>query len=162
MVSTDDIFLTGGDNGVLKLWNFDGTELGSIPTPSTHAKISHIRTCNKVSLILVATTDYNIYLLDAKSNFSCVRTIIGLNESITDLCVVGPQKKILAMGTISEQVRFWHTEEMEYEILSGHEDSILCLAVSENWLASGSKDQTARVWCMDEMFRFRYSFTHKT
>jgi len=46
--------------------------------------------------------------------------------------------------------RCWQTQKARHVIL-GHSDSVLALAVSEDYLFSGSQDGTLRVWNIESL-----------
>lgn len=70
-----------------------------------------------------------------------------------------PDRSLLALATNSEEVRIVslaHDSESSYfgadvTQLSGHEDIVVCLAVdwSGHWIATGAKDNNARLWRID-------------
>lgn len=99
-----------------------------------------------------------------------VRRISGNDDEIIDLGYVGPDSSLLALATNSESIRVVSilspTEEpvgntststeprhfgTDVAHLDGHEDIIICLDVdwSGHWLATGAKDNTARLWRID-------------
>ncbi|KAF2178538.1 WD40 repeat-like protein [Zopfia rhizophila CBS 207.26] len=96
-----------------------------------------------------------------------VRRISGTHDEVIDLAYVGPDKSLLALATNSEDVRIVSLEPpsaaerngslggkyfgADVATLKGHEDVIICLDVdwSGHWLATGAKDNTARVWRLD-------------
>lgn len=95
-----------------------------------------------------------------------LRRISGSHDEIIDLAYVTPERSLLALATNSENIRLvsLSTEEVhgtsstdanyfgaDIATLQGHEDIIICLDVdwSGCWLASGAKDNTARLWKID-------------
>ncbi|KAL8764323.1 MAG: hypothetical protein Q9184_000028 [Pyrenodesmia sp. 2 TL-2023] len=97
---------------------------------------------------------------------SVVRRISGTHDEIIDLAYVTPDRALLALATNSEHIRLVSlaTENSDppsrkagryfgadVALLQGHEDIIICLDVdwSGNWLATGAKDNTARLWKID-------------
>lgn len=99
-----------------------------------------------------------------------IRQISGTHDEIIDLAYLMPDRSLLALATNSEDLRIISvaktasTEQMERSddrtsqffgadvaSLSGHQDIIICLDVdwSGHWLATGAKDNTARLWCTD-------------
>ncbi|OAX84453.1 hypothetical protein ACJ72_01177 [Emergomyces africanus] len=95
------------------------------------------------------------------------RRISGNDDEVIDLACVGRDRSLVALATNTEYIRIVSTtkgnatasqlgEEQNYfgtEIthLEGHEDIIICLDVdwSGCWLATGAKDNTARLWRID-------------
>lgn len=103
-----------------------------------------------------------------------IRRISGTHDEIIDLAYVTPERGLLALATNSESIRLvtvspQKTDEGSLEnanyfgadvaLLRGHEDIIICLDVdwSGHWLATGAKDNTARVWRIDPT---KNSFEH--
>ncbi|KAI5281589.1 U3 small nucleolar RNA-associated protein 13, partial [Ascosphaera acerosa] len=98
-----------------------------------------------------------------------VRRLAGNDDEIIDIACAGPDRSIAALATNSEFVRLVDTTERKQSgeddtttppttyfgadlaHLEGHADIIICLAVdwSGHWLATGAKDNTARVWRID-------------
>lgn len=98
------------------------------------------------------------------------RRISGTHDEVIDLAYVLPDSSILALATNSEDVRLvsvldsgaatetngWTTNTAPYfgqdlALLRGHEDIVITLAVdwSGFWIATGAKDNTARLWRVD-------------
>lgn len=95
-----------------------------------------------------------------------IRTISGTHDEIIDLAYVTPNRSLLALATNSEDIRLVSllTEKSgplsedsgsyfgaDIALLQGHEDIVICLDVdwSGCWLATGAKDNTARLWKID-------------
>ena len=95
------------------------------------------------------------------------RRISGTHDQILDLAYVTPQRSLLALAANSENIRLVSLSTAavneasstdasyfgaDVAILQGHEDTIICLDVdwSGCWLASGGKDNTARLWKIDQ------------
>ena len=95
-----------------------------------------------------------------------LRTISGTHDEIIDLAYVTQDRSLLALATNSEDVRLVSlavssnktsdTDLPQYfgadvALLQGHQDIIICLAVdwSGCWLATGAKDNMARLWRVD-------------
>lgn len=95
-----------------------------------------------------------------------LRSISGTHDEIIDMAYVTQERSLLALATNSESVRLvsLSTEAdpqaasysstyfgADVASLEGHEDIIICLDVdwSGCWLATGAKDNTARLWRID-------------
>ncbi|EGC45628.1 U3 small nucleolar RNA-associated protein [Histoplasma capsulatum var. duboisii H88] len=96
-----------------------------------------------------------------------IRRISGNDDEVIDLACVGRDRSLVALATNTEYIRIISTnkehatdsqsrEEQNYfgaEVthLEGHDDIIICLDVdwSGCWLATGAKDNTARLWRID-------------
>ena len=95
-----------------------------------------------------------------------LRRISGTHDEIIDLAYVTPDRSLLALATNSEDIRLVSLASSpsstttpsaanyfgaDVALLQGHEDIIICLSVdwSGCWLATGAKDNTARLWHID-------------
>ncbi|KAB8337113.1 hypothetical protein FH972_021417 [Carpinus fangiana] len=94
-----------------------------------------------------------------------VQTISGTHDEVIDLAYIGHDRSMLAVATNLEEIRILSlntkkpgadSESLEYfgadvGLLAGHSDIIICLDVdwSGHWLATGAKDNTARLWRLD-------------
>ncbi|KAK4697982.1 U3 small nucleolar RNA-associated protein 13, partial [Lecanoromycetidae sp. Uapishka_2] len=95
-----------------------------------------------------------------------LRRISGTHDEIIDLAYVTPDRSLLALATNSEAIRLVSLTDANPDdpkgaevsyfgadigLLEGHEDIIICLSVdwSGCWLATGAKDNTARLWRLD-------------
>lgn len=95
-----------------------------------------------------------------------LRRISGTHDEIIDLAYVTPDRSLLALATNSENIRLVSLASAKSDsssvtsaryfgadvaLLQGHEDIIICLSVdwSGCWLATGAKDNTARLWQID-------------
>ena len=82
------------------------------------------------------------------------RHIIGFNDEIIDSAFLSypsspsDAHSHLALATNSSLLRLYSTETFDAQILSGHQDMVLCLnkSIDHHWLVSGGKDMTARIW----------------
>lgn len=105
-----------------------------------------------------------------------LRRISGTHDEIIDLAFVTPDRGLLAIATNSESLRLVSLLTAsasdsqpsatagsyfgaDVALLQGHEDIIICLDVdwSGCWLATGAKDNTARLWRIDHA---NQSFRH--
>ena len=120
------------------------------------------------SLLIHSTSSI---LQPAASNISdeplpVMRRISGTHDEIIDLAYLTPERSLLALATNSEDVRIvsiapgpsgWSPAATgnyfgaDVALLQGHEDIVICLDVDSSgcWLATGAKDNTARLWKID-------------
>jgi U3 small nucleolar RNA-associated protein 13 len=97
-----------------------------------------------------------------------IRRICGSHGQIIDVAYVGEDKNLLALATNSEDVRIISIKDSsssrqaadavdgsyfgsDVALLKGHEDIVIAMDVdwSGHWLATGAKDNTARIWQLD-------------
>ena len=106
-----------------------------------------------------------------------LRRITGTHDEIIDLAYVTPERPLLALATNSESIRLVSLSTAvdhaasstnatyfgaDVAILEGHEDIVICLDVdwSGCWLATGAKDNTARLWRIEPAGNsFQHVFT---
>ncbi|KAK9458306.1 WD40-repeat-containing domain protein [Dipodascopsis uninucleata] len=157
--NSDDIIYTGGEKGVLQLWSLEsGQEISSL---DRHLKTSEDVSVSQV-LYFPSWDDTVITILSdqtlleqsvSSSNLPIIRRLSGNNGEIIDLAYVGPQNelgisKYLALATNSPDIRVLEIESQSTTILEGHTDIVICIDASIDglWLASGGKDNVARLW----------------
>ncbi|RVX73995.1 hypothetical protein B0A52_02885 [Exophiala mesophila] len=93
-----------------------------------------------------------------------LRTISGNFDEVIDMTCVGRDRSLVALATNTESVKLISIKESAQDssrsepnfgsdvaVLEGHQDIIICLDVdwSGLWLATGAKDNTARLWRLD-------------
>ena len=167
---------TGGENGRLRIWRTDsGKEVTQEQDTGDEGDgIVHILYHPNLTFLLCVHADQNLVLHDLLplseiasdttiEPLPILRRISGTHDEIIDLAYVTPERSLLALATNSEDIRLVSiatevsktatTNRGNYfgadvALLSGHEDIIICLDVdwSGCWLATGAKDNTARLW----------------
>lgn len=96
-----------------------------------------------------------------------IRRVSGTYGQVIDIAYIGQDKNLLAIATNDEAVRIVNiatssTQSQqpiseasyfgaEVALLKGHTDIIICIDIdwSGYWLATGAKDNTARLWRLD-------------
>ncbi|KAL6716421.1 U3 small nucleolar RNA-associated protein 13 [Lecanora helva] len=140
--------------------------------------ISHIIRVDTTKILLSIHADQSLLLhstsslsapesaFDGITSLPILRRISGTHDEIIDLAYVTPDNSLLALATNSESIRLVSLAnsipqaspltEANYfgadvALLQGHEDIVICLSVDSSgcWLATGSKDNTARLWKID-------------
>lgn len=95
-----------------------------------------------------------MYLLETRA---VSKQLIGYNDEIVDATFIRsrpppssqkPSSDLLALATNSSLIRIYSPESLDGRLLEGHHDIVLALDRSSDgyFLASGSKDRSARVW----------------
>ncbi|CUS13693.1 unnamed protein product [Tuber aestivum] len=88
------------------------------------------------------------------TNLPVIRRISGHHDEIIDLQYLTPTSSLIALATNSEDVRILSVDNSfsDAGILYGHGDIVICLDRdwSGCWLATGGKDNEARLWHIDE------------
>jgi U3 small nucleolar RNA-associated protein 13 len=168
---------SGGENGILRIWNTStGREVTKAQNPGlgTDAIVA-IEHPLKQGVLLSVHQDQTLRVHSLKTlndilpdvlvePLKIVRRISGNLDEIIDLALVGPDRSLLALAANTESVRivsgisspakFGPAPQpfgSDIAILEGHEDIIICLDVdwSGHWLATGAKDNSARLWRLD-------------
>lgn len=113
-----------------------------------------------ISALTAVYVDQNIITRSLPS-LSISRQIIGYNDEVIDTCFLSSpsastsasseastSESHLAIATNSDLIRVYDLNRFNTQLLEGHDDVVLCLGRSADGevLASGSKDNTARVW----------------
>ena len=72
-----------------------------------------------------------------------------------DIALVGEGESHIAVATNSEEVKVFCRDTGSCQLLSGHTGIVLSLSSTHNGcvLATGSKDNTVRLWRMDTSMR---------
>jgi U3 small nucleolar RNA-associated protein 13 len=166
---------TGGANGNIRIWQ---TENGREVTRAQPARgeadsIVSATAFSDLGFILSVQTDHTI-VLHASTALSSVsasetiqpldqlRRISGTHDEIIDLGYLLPDRSLLALATNSEELRIVSLAQngsdddgtyfgADVAQLTGHDDIIICLDIdwSGHWVATGAKDNTAKLWRID-------------
>ncbi|KAK0615903.1 quinon protein alcohol dehydrogenase-like superfamily [Bombardia bombarda] len=170
---------SAGTSGLLRLWDTTTHQEISTPQEAKSESeeiISTIYLPNK-SLFLCAQADFTLALyripkarVQSDVLMEPFRRISGTHDEILDLAYVLPDRSIMALATNSEDVRLVSVVDSQQQLeadndtqegaayfghdvalLKGHEDIVMSLDVdwSGHWVASGAKDNTARLWRID-------------
>jgi U3 small nucleolar RNA-associated protein 13 len=101
--------------------------------------------------IAVITSDQNILIYSIDSDLKRTKQIIGYNDEVIDITYIGSNNDHLAVATNTEQIRIYHINTLDCDVIYGHSDIVICLDRSSDGtlLLSGSKDHTARLWAVD-------------
>lgn len=170
---------TAGANGNLRMWQTDtGREVTmeqsavaegeNIVAALYHPELpfilairaDHVLTMNAIPEISGSLDGAII------SSFPEIRRISGTHDEIIDLGYLLPDRSLLALATNSEELRIVSLasepgDDLDFTSatyfgadvaqLKGHEDIIICLDIdwSGHWIATGAKDNTARLWRID-------------
>ncbi|RLN95089.1 hypothetical protein BBJ28_00000119 [Nothophytophthora sp. Chile5] len=149
-------FVTAGEKGLLRLWRSTGGGCETLftQTPEASAALTYTALLLNVARreLVAVSSEQNFLVFDEQLKR---RTqIIGYNDDILNLKYIpqadasGAPSSTLAVATNSEQIRLLDRETLSCELLSGHTDIVMALAVSPDgrWLVSASKDRSARLW----------------
>ena len=173
------LLYAGGEHGRLRIWNVEtGRELTKEQEAGGEGDgIVHILRNSSQMFLLSVHADQSLVLCSTASlskvrsdslieSLPILRRISGTHDEIIDLAYVTPDRSLLALATNSEDIRLVSVVSSKSDspssmsaryfgadvaLLEGHEDIIICLSVdwSGCWLATGAKDNTARLWRID-------------
>lgn len=167
---------TGGVNGNIRIWQTDNGREVTQPQSSNQETDAIVGSISMLGLpyIMSIQADHTMILhstaslkdvgpSDSIPSLEQIRRISGTHDEIIDLGYLLPDRSLLALATNSEEIRIISlakpgdsTEESTYfgadvAQLKGHDDIIICLDIdwSGHWIATGAKDNTARLWRVD-------------
>ncbi|KAH8652348.1 WD40-repeat-containing domain protein [Xylariales sp. PMI_506] len=167
-----DLTYTAGSNGCLRIWDTDsGREITKEQAPKTEGEAFVGAVYRReLSFIVCLQVDHTIALFSAPSKDSSAdipepfRRISGTHDEIIDLRYLLPDSSMMALATNSEDIRLVSVTQpgsgaivsseyfgQDIALLKGHDEIIISLDVdwSGHWVATGAKDNTARVWRID-------------
>ncbi|KXH38154.1 WD repeat domain-containing protein [Colletotrichum simmondsii] len=160
---------SAGAKGCLRIWDTDtGRELTKDQPEKAEAEgvvsaVSH----PELPFILCVQVDHTLALYKVPeknaiegSVMEPFRRISGTHDSIIDLNYLLPDRSLLALATNAEDIRIVSVKDssedatyfgQDIALLKGHDDIIVSLDVdwSGYWIATGAKDNTARLWRVD-------------
>lgn len=119
--------------------------LAVYPVPSAHDLLQQVAAASAKTL----------------SPLEAARRISGTHDDVIDLAYLLPDQSLMALGTNSEDVRIVSVADaskkdgsyfgQDVALLKGHSDIVVTLDVdwSGHWIATGAKDNSARLWRVD-------------
>ncbi|RKU46016.1 U3 small nucleolar RNA-associated protein 13 [Coniochaeta pulveracea] len=174
-IGNGEITYSAGSNGTIRLWE---TETGREVTKEQGARaegegiVSALYVAES-NLLVAVQVDHTLALYRLSlpeepiaatrlAPLQPFRRISGTHDEIVDLAFVLPDQSLLALATNSEDVRLVSVGDsgagddhryfgQDIALLKGHEEIVLTIDVdwSGHWVATGSKDNTARLWRID-------------
>ncbi|PSK55265.1 hypothetical protein B9Z65_2654 [Elsinoe australis] len=176
-IDDTEYFFTGGDNTRLRIWSTQGAEVTKQQEPGLETEaILDVIHYPGLPYLLSVHADQTLVLHSlqtlskAKSAASLdplpiLRRISGTHDEVIDLAWIGLDNSLMALATNSEDLRLINmnanapgeedSQMMPFGadagLLKGHEDIIITIDTdwSGHWLATGAKDNTARLWRLD-------------
>lgn len=177
-VADSEICLIGGENGKIRAFDVNrGSEITEEQEAGEDFEtIVGIQYSAGLPFVMCVHADQTIKLhsLESLSEYqpgkslpplSIIRRISGNDDEYIDLAFASPDRSMLALATNTESIRLISVAPSEYRpstegdeffgadvaYLEGHDDIIICLDVdwSGHYIATGAKDNTARLWRLD-------------
>ncbi|KAI9445056.1 U3 small nucleolar RNA-associated protein [Lactarius indigo] len=151
-------FFTAGEKGLVRIWDgktghviraFGEEQHVNLGDEEAQGQILDAFFVQSTSSIVSVHADQNI-LFYSLPDGTIQRQLIGFNDEITDVALLGSAQpsEHVAIATNSPLIRIYSTESFDARLLAGHRDIVLSLATSSSGriLASGAKDNSARLW----------------
>ncbi|KAE8394588.1 WD40 repeat-like protein [Aspergillus alliaceus] len=177
-VADSGLALVGGENGKLRVWdcNRGGEVTQEQEAAAEFEAVVAIQYTPGMPFAMTVHADQTLKLhsLESLLNYKpgssldplpVIRRISGNDDDIIDLAYVGPDRSMLALATNTESIRLISVRPStdrpsdkeegyfgaDIAHLDGHDDIIICIDVdwSGHWLATGAKDNAARLWRLD-------------
>ena len=156
-VKDDDLVCwTAGEKGILRLWNL--TTSSHIIDQPVYSKIPYTITeaisIHETNQILAVTSEQTLLFHDLPS-FKRARQLVGFHDQVLDLRLLtslqstASEDASVLMATNSNQARLIRLRDQQCDFLEGHEDMVLSVTYQDGLCATGSKDNTAKLWKLD-------------
>lgn len=148
-------FIAAGEKGKLSVWNTNTSN--KVYTQKTPVAVLHKEAEGIIikalyipskDLIALVTYEHNI-LLYTLEDFKLKKQFSGNNDEILDIKCIGSESSHIAVATNSPHIKVFELSTFNCELLKGHQDIVMSLDVfitAPQFLVSGSKDDTVRVW----------------
>ena len=171
-------FYTGGETARLRVWStLSGSEITEEQTLGAESEaIADVLYHPGLPFLLSIRADQTLILHSLASVASLstapstripalpiLRRISGTHDEVIDLAYIGADRNLLALATNLEDIRLISLDTAaapgkaasyfgaDVALLKGHIEIIITISVdwSGHWLATGAKDNTARLWRLD-------------
>jgi len=169
-------FYTAGETARLRIWSVEaGGEITEEQEPGTEIEaIVQVIHHPDLPFVLTVHADQTLVLrslepLEPRPNrkipaLPVIRRISGTHDEVIDLAYIGADRNLLALATNLEDIRLVSLEGgsspsssstpyfgADVALLKGHDDIIITMDTdwSGHWLATGAKDNTAKLWRLD-------------
>ncbi|KAH6987616.1 WD40-repeat-containing domain protein [Ilyonectria sp. MPI-CAGE-AT-0026] len=178
-VEDGQLTYSAGANGSLRFWNTDtGSQVSpAVAAKSEEEGIASAIYRPGLPFIMCVQVDHTLALYRVPKNDDSsltvpepFRRISGTHDEIIDMGYLLPDHSLLALATNSEDIRLvsvaetkeddaeavWESGATPYfgqdvALLKGHDDIVISLDIdwSGHWIATGAKDNTAKLWRVD-------------
>ncbi|KAK0893119.1 U3 small nucleolar RNA-associated protein 13 [Friedmanniomyces endolithicus] len=172
-VGNGRFFYTGGETARIRIWSTEtGKEVSEEQTQGveTEAIVDVLHHPRLTSLLSVhADQTLVLHSLDPLTSLASnqkipalpvLRRISGTHDEVIDLAYIGSDRGLLALATNLEDIRLITLQTSgdgssyfgaDVALLKGHTDIVITMSVdwSGHWLATGAKDNTAKLWRLD-------------
>lgn len=169
-------FYTAGETARLRVWSVEaggeiteeqepGAEIEAIVQVVHHPGLPYILTVHADQTLVLRSLEP----LASRPNrkipaLPVIRRISGTHDEVIDLAYIGSDRNLMALATNLEDIRIVSLEGgssqssasspyfgADVALLKGHDDIIITIDSdwSGHWLATGAKDNTAKLWRLD-------------
>ncbi|CAL1526303.1 unnamed protein product [Lymnaea stagnalis] len=114
-----------------------------VDSKSTDSYITQALYSTDLNGIVLATYDENIVQLS--KDFTSEKQLCGHLDEILSLHFLGEDTHV-AVATNTDLLKVFNRDSWECQMLQGHSDIITSLDVKGNYIVSGSKDSSIRIW----------------
>ncbi|KTW30147.1 hypothetical protein T552_00625 [Pneumocystis carinii B80] len=157
LIDNSQLIVTGGNKNIIHFLDYiSGLEVNKICV----SELEDITICKIVynserNILLSILSDHSLIIHSLSSlQFLVLRKIAGYHDEIIDCTYIGNDDSHIAIASNSPIISIINCVNLDFNFLNGHKDIVICLVASKNgqWLASGSKDNEARLWKFDAEF----------
>ncbi|XP_066262557.1 transducin beta-like protein 3 [Euwallacea similis] len=150
---------SAGEIGVVRVWDVKKSKEVFVQSNSLISKSSYEGGLAVMYLlynadsgsIAVVSAEHNIVIYHLKS-FACLKQFVGFSDDILDIVLLGKDNSHFAVATNSADIKLYDNASMNCQLVKGHEDLVLSLAVcpmDKNLMVSSGKDNSVRLWQLD-------------
>ncbi|NJM74128.1 MAG: WD40 repeat domain-containing protein [Scytonema sp. RU_4_4] len=144
----NQMILSGGYDGSVKLWSKEGKRLKTFPGCNQNGHCSNIGSVSfspDGKTIVSAGHDHKIKLWNKKGQLS--KTLYGHQGFISSVSF-SPDSKTIASASWDTSIRLWNVDGQKLKVLSEHKADVNSVSFSPDgkMLASGSNDKTIKLW----------------
>lgn len=169
-------FYTAGETARLRIWSVEaggeiteeqepGAEIEAIVQVVHHPNLPFLLTVHADQTLVLRSLEPLASRPNRKiPGLPVIRRISGTHDEVIDMAYIGAERNLLALATNLEDIRIVSLESAssrsssstpyfgaDVALLKGHDDIIITLDTdwSGHWLATGAKDNTAKLWRLD-------------
>ncbi|KAK6334079.1 U3 small nucleolar RNA-associated protein 13 [Orbilia brochopaga] len=148
------VVYTAGDKGAVRLWSSRTGKAIPMAKGEQEDEIVDVIYSSDANILISVHNDQTFLVRAVAPNLPITQRISGHHDEIIDLQYLTPTDSLLALASNSEDIRIISPGEDSFGdigVLKGHSDIAICLDkdATGNWLASGGKDNEARLWRID-------------
>ncbi|KAK6529118.1 U3 small nucleolar RNA-associated protein 13 [Orbilia ellipsospora] len=148
------VVYTAGDKGSIRLWSSSTGKSIPMTKAEQEDEIVDVIYSKALKALISIHNDQTFVIRSITPNLPIKGRISGHHDEIIDLQYLTPTDSLIALATNSEDIRILSPNESSFGdigVLKGHSDITICLDRDStgSWLASGGKDNEARLWKID-------------